>query len=85
MAGRPDLRFHDLRHTGLTWAAATGATPSDLMRRAGHKSPVAALRYQHATDDRARILTEALAALSRGAVVTPIIPSADSRRTGAQH
>jgi integrase len=25
-AGRPDLRLHDLRHSGLTWAAATGAS-----------------------------------------------------------
>lgn len=23
-AGRPDLHLHDLRHSGLTWAAATG-------------------------------------------------------------
>lgn len=30
-AGRPDLRFHDLRHTGATLAAATGATLADLM------------------------------------------------------
>ncbi|WP_442940060.1 site-specific integrase [Nocardioides sp. B-3] len=26
-AGRPDLRFHDLRHTGAVPAASTGATP----------------------------------------------------------
>jgi len=49
--GKPTLRWHDLRHTGLTLAAATGATTAELMRRAGHASPVAALRYQHAVDD----------------------------------
>jgi len=52
--GRPELRLHDLRHSGLTWAAATGASIAELMRRAGHPSPAAALRYQHATDDRDR-------------------------------
>ena len=65
--GRTDLRLHDLRHSGLTWAAATGASLAELMRRAGHRSPVAALRYQHATDDRDRVLAEALAELGRGA------------------
>lgn len=46
--GRTDLHFHDLLHTGLTLAASTGATTAELMRRAGHTSPDAALRYQHA-------------------------------------
>ncbi len=44
--GRPELRLHGLRHSGLTWAAATGASIAELMRRAGHPSPAAALRYQ---------------------------------------
>jgi integrase len=48
VAGRPDLRFHDLRHTGLTLYAAAGATLADLMARGGHSTPAAALRYQHA-------------------------------------
>jgi hypothetical protein len=29
----PGFRFHDLRHTGQTLAASTGATTKDLMRR----------------------------------------------------
>jgi integrase len=62
--GRSDLRLHDLRHSGLTWAGGTGATVAELMRRAGHASPAAALRYQHATDARDRALADALAALA---------------------
>ena len=58
--GRPDLHLHDLRHTGLTFAAATGATTAELMRRAGHASTDAALRYQHATQGRDRVLARAL-------------------------
>jgi integrase len=50
--GRNDLRLHDLRHTGLTLAAATGATTVELMHHAGHSSSVAAMRYQHATKER---------------------------------
>ncbi len=62
--GRPEFRFHDLRHSGLTWSAATGASIAELMRRAGHASQAAAMRYQHATDDRDRILAHALADLA---------------------
>jgi integrase len=47
-AGRPDLRWHDLRHTGAVLAAQTGATLAELMGRLGHSTPGAALRYQHA-------------------------------------
>ncbi|MHB8518440.1 MAG: site-specific integrase [Acidimicrobiales bacterium] len=64
-AGRPDLRLHDLRHTGLTLAAATGATTVELMHRAGHSSSAAAMRYQHATRDRDRVIADALGALAR--------------------
>jgi len=69
-AKRADLRLHDLRHSGLTWSAATGASVAELMRRAGHASPTAALRYQHATEDRDRVLADALADL---ATETPVV------------
>jgi integrase len=52
VAGRPDLNFHALRHTGATLAAQTGATLAELMNRLGHSTPAAALRYQHAAADR---------------------------------
>lgn len=51
-AGVPGAHFHDLRHTGGTLAATTGATTKELMARLGHSSPRAAMRYQHATRDR---------------------------------
>jgi hypothetical protein len=35
---RTDVRFHDLQHSGLTWAAATGASTAELMRRAGTRA-----------------------------------------------
>lgn len=45
--GVPGLHFHDLRHTGNTFAAATGAGIKDLMARMGHDSERAAMIYQH--------------------------------------
>ena len=51
-AGRPDLRFHDLRHTGAVLAAQTGATLAELMARLGHSTPAMAIRYQHAARSR---------------------------------
>ncbi|QRO87190.1 tyrosine-type recombinase/integrase [Kytococcus sedentarius] len=51
-AGRPDLRIHDLRHTGAVMAAQSGATIAELMARIGHSTPQAAMRYQHAAQGR---------------------------------
>lgn len=62
-AGRSDLRFHDLRHTGATLAAATGATLAELMARLGHSTPKAALVYQHVAADRDRAIALALSGL----------------------
>ena len=70
-AGRPDLRFHDLRHTGAVLAAATGATLAELMARLGHSTFSAALRYQHAAEDRDKAIAAALSELAAG-TVTPI-------------
>lgn len=39
MAGRKDLRWHDLRHTGAVLAAQTGATLAELMGRLGPRPP----------------------------------------------
>ena len=71
-AGRPDLRLNDLRHSRLTWAAATGASIADLMRRGGHANPRAALRYQHSTRDSDRVLADALAQLAERAEIVEL-------------
>ncbi len=58
--GRSGLHFHDLRHTGNTLAAASGASTRDLMTRMGHDSMHAALIYQHATTQADRAIAQAL-------------------------
>lgn len=65
-AGRSDLRWHDLRHTGAVLAASTGATLAELMGRLGHSTPGAALRYQHAAQGRDAQIASALSALAVG-------------------
>jgi integrase len=69
VAGRPDLRWHDLRHSGAVLAAATGATLAELMARLGHSTPQAALRYQHVAQGRDR---EIAALLTKLATVSEI-------------
>jgi integrase len=61
--GLEGFHFHDLRHTGNTLAASTGASTKELMSRMGHSSPRAALIYQHATDDREQAIADALSEL----------------------
>jgi integrase len=60
--GVPGLHFHDLRHTGNSLAAATGANLRDLMDRMGHDSARAALIYQHKTTAAGRTIADALSA-----------------------
>lgn len=68
LAGRPDLRWHDLRHTGATLAAQSGATVADVMRRVGHSTTRAAMLYQHASDSRDAEVAAAMSARA-GSVV----------------
>jgi integrase len=64
-AGIEGLRFHDLRHTGLTLAAASGAPLKALMARAGHTTPDAALRYQHVISGQDQDIADYLENLGR--------------------
>jgi integrase len=63
-AGRKDLRWHDLRHSGAVLAAATGASLAELMARLGHSTPQAAMRYQHAAQGRDREIAALLSKLA---------------------
>jgi integrase len=67
--GVDGLHFHDLRHTGNTLAASTGASTKELMSRMGHASARAALIYQHATRERDDTIAQGLDAMIRKATV----------------
>jgi integrase len=61
--GNTELHFHDLRHTGNTLAASTGASTKELMSRMGQSSSRAALIYQHATQDRDAVIADSLSSM----------------------
>lgn len=74
--GRPDFRFHDLRHFAATMAAISGATTKELMQFAGHSDITVAMRYQEAVNDRKRELAQRMTALA-----TPAPSSTSVTRT----
>ncbi len=65
--GAPGLHFHDLRHTGNTFAAAGGASLRDLMDRMGHDSVRAAMIYQHKSTEASRAIADSISDLIQGA------------------
>jgi integrase len=67
VAGRPDLRLHDLRHTSAVMAARTGATVKELMERLGHGTPAMALHYQHVAAGRDQEIAAAMSRMAEGA------------------
>ena len=67
--GRPDLTWHDLRHTGATLAYRIGASVPDVQKRLGHTTMRAAQIYAHVADDSDRAIADRLDAL---------MPSVDS-------
>ena len=58
--GAEGLHFHDLRHTGNHFAAASGASLRDLMARMGHDSERAAIIYQHEAHGADLVITSAI-------------------------
>jgi integrase len=58
--GAEGLHFYDLRHTGNSFAAASGAGLRDLMARMGHDSERAAIIYQHTAQGADDAISEAI-------------------------
>jgi integrase len=59
------ITFHDLRHTGQSLAAATGASLVDLKQRLGHSSTAAAQRYMHAVEGRDEQIAKVLSRMAK--------------------
>jgi integrase len=65
-ADRPDLRFHDLRATGATLLAQSGASIAEVMEFLGDSTPTAAMRYVRSRSTRMDALTGHLSDLAEG-------------------
>ncbi len=73
-AGLPvGIHFHDLRHTGNTLTAATGASLAELMNRMGHSSARAASVYLHARQERDRRIAATLDKMVRRELRQPAV------------
>ena len=64
-AGRSDLRWHGLRHTGNTLAGQAGATDAELMARGGHSDKTAVGIYQHSTLVRDKAIAARMSELAQ--------------------
>ena len=83
--GIPGIHFHDLRHAGNTLTADAGASLRELMDRMGHSSTRAALIYLHSSDERQRILANAVGQAARAALdKTGIASGKDVARSPGQ-
>lgn len=68
--GVTDVRFHDLRHVGLTYTAVAGATLRELQAIAGHTTAAMAMRYQEIADEHLKEVVEGLDAIIAEAAST---------------
>lgn len=59
-AGLAPLRWHDLRHTGASWAVQSGVTLHELMQLGGWSSYSMVLRYAHLAPDHLASAAEKL-------------------------
>jgi len=72
VVGIDGVHPHDLRHfAGTTTARMPGIPTKELMSRMGHASPRAALIYQHATQERDRVVADYLGERSSIEVASP--------------
>ena len=70
--GRPDVRWHDLRHTHGTWLRQHGAALEIVKRSLGHTHMSTTLRYAHVAADETHEAVERLPALRDHANVVPL-------------
>jgi integrase len=64
--GRPDLRWHDLRHTWVAMKIQAGAHPKEIQEEAGHASYNTTMNvYGHLFDSRSEKTAEAMDAMYR--------------------
>lgn len=53
-AGLTDVRWHDLRHTAITWMLEAGMNPAGVMKISGHSQWTTFMRYVNTNEETAR-------------------------------
>lgn len=77
--GRPELRWHDMRHYFGTMLAVRGAGLADIMRAMGHTTTTSALRYQNVAAERGAELAALLDGVHADALLVSAEPSPEDR------
>ena len=68
LAGVPEIRVHDLRHTAATMLLRAGVPAKIVSERLGHATIAITLdTYSHVLPDMQELAVEAMSALMRGA------------------
>jgi len=83
LAGLPDLRIHDLRHSFASVAVSGGASLPMIGALLGHASPATTARYAHLAADPVRAAAEAAAgtiAAAMGGTSAEVIPLPERSR-----
>ncbi|WP_433465943.1 tyrosine-type recombinase/integrase [Spirillospora sp. CA-128828] len=79
------IHLHDLRHTGNTYAAESGASLAELMNRRGHTSTRAAEVYLHARRERDREIASSLGKMTKRELRRPRSRARSSDRACSGH
>jgi integrase len=66
LAGVPDVRLHDLRHTYASMGIASGYTLAEVGQLLGHSTPLTTSRYAHLVTAHARSKANAIAGAIKG-------------------
>jgi len=74
--GRPDLRWHDLRHTWVAMKIEAGAHPKEIQEEAGHSSYNTTMNiYGHLFESRGEKTADAMDQMYRAALAAPAPPT----------
>ena len=68
LAGLPDVRLHDLRHSYASLAAGRGVSLQMIGKLLGHKVPAPTQRYAHLARDAAALVNDELGAAMAAAI-----------------
>jgi integrase len=78
LAGLPDVRLHDLRHSYASLAAARGISLQMIGKLLGHKVPATTQRYAHLARDAAAAVNDELGAAMQAVIEKAAAASKDA-------
>lgn len=75
LAGLPDVRLHDLRHSYASLAAGRGISLQMIGKLLGHRVPATTQRYSHLARDAVAAINDELGAAMQAAIAKANLPA----------